>query len=178
MSFVYHRRPVGFQPPVLYPLNDLAARYPEAHRLAAAKYATRRPLMSARIPLLDCLWNDAIHCAPLHPTLIYRALVAAGAQPEPGVAFFEIPIEHVVRHPSVILDFSSADGTSLDVNSVQWLDAGSYRQLARVPEATIDYYRREVDRGRRPLLFAHIPHVLVRAALDTTPWPIVLWDRA
>ena len=79
------------------------------YEVQAGKYAGREQVLDFRIPGLGVKFDDAVHCAALHPYHLYRARVAAGFEvplrPEPPAAMtglaFEIPIERIFEHPVV-----------------------------------------------------------------------------
>lgn len=48
------------------------------------------------------MWNDAIHCSPYHPRELYQAQEQAGIKPAKDDLFFEIPVQLVLAHPTVI----------------------------------------------------------------------------
>ena len=56
-QFVYHQLASDFRGTVLYPLNHLAAVYPDIHAREAPKYAGREGVMSYRVPYLDAPWK-------------------------------------------------------------------------------------------------------------------------
>ena len=96
MRFLYHARPRDLRGGVLYPLSALRTRFPDLYEFERAKYAGRELLFELRIPLLDVLWNEALHLSPFHPSQLAAAWRDAGL---PSSAwdrdFFEIPVERV-----------------------------------------------------------------------------------
>jgi hypothetical protein len=52
---------------VLVPLTALAAVSPAAFELQRSKYVRREAVLDARITERGLLFNDTVHCAPLHP---------------------------------------------------------------------------------------------------------------
>src|SRR6478752_8928342 len=106
MSFVYHTVPRDMVGEVIFPLNRLAAVAPDVYEYQRAKYAGREAVLDYRIPGTDLLFNDTVHCAPIHPHHLYRARQAAGltveSRPQPpaimsGLAY-EIPLERILSH--------------------------------------------------------------------------------
>ena len=91
---------------VIFPLNRLVAVAPDVYEYQRAKYAGREAVLDYRIPGTDLLFNDTVHCAPIHPHHLYRARQAAGLTVEPrpqppaimsGFAY-EIPLERILSH--------------------------------------------------------------------------------
>jgi len=58
---LYHRVPADLKGHILYPLNQLKSIYPSLYDTKATTYQGREAVMQARIPLLNCLWNDVPH---------------------------------------------------------------------------------------------------------------------
>lgn len=83
--FVYHRKSKNFVGDTIFPLNHLP--FPEVKTREQKKYQGRESLLETKIPPLDCLWNDVIHCTPVHPSIVYSALREAGFQSS-GATFF------------------------------------------------------------------------------------------
>jgi hypothetical protein len=56
-------------------------------------------------------------------------------------------------------------------------DSSRYHELAKVPPAHLTYLQRMKEAGRPPLLFVHIPHVLVAGSIDTSGLRRVHWSE-
>ena len=161
---------------VLYPLNRLRATHPDLYERERSKYDGRSAaLLELRIPLLDVLWNDAVHLSPIHPSLLADAWRAAGLSPETWEReFFEIPVDRIDAHRCVwfasgaLARDASPQGAelSLPIDDVARFDPASYRELPRPPARYLEYLRSQRERGRRPRPFAYIAHVLVAAPVD------------
>src|SRR6266496_5102122 len=92
---------------VIYPLNQLAAIAPERYELQRSKYLGREAVLAARISPRGLLFNDTVHCAPLHPNRLFAARERLGFDPPRASAsrtsgtshfsglFFEIPLERI-----------------------------------------------------------------------------------
>lgn len=105
--FVYHRCPAEMQGSTLYPMNDMPLELSTLQSAAAKKYSWRSEVMEGRVPVIDCLWNDAIHCSPYHPRELFQAQTAAGITPSSDDTFFEIPVESVQQLPTAIYMYES-----------------------------------------------------------------------
>ena len=109
-------------------------------------------MLDARISQDGLLFNDTVHCAPLHPNRLFAARERLGLHPPPADAsrarntsrfsglFFEIPLDRISTH----------------------------RLL---------WYRWETETGKQPLLFVHIPHVLVAGPIDAHRLGVIRWDE-
>lgn len=169
MSFIYHGCPESMIGTVLYPLNELQALYPDIYQREMAKYAdhpTREALPSTVLGLLDCLWNDVLHCAPIHPHRLYEKWVAHRIGSIPERYFYRIPIERVAHLP---VGFMRG-------RAVEWLQMASYEEIATVPAETEAWYRKLASEGRFGAHFAGVPHVLVKGSIDIEGLEIVRWS--
>jgi hypothetical protein len=180
MEFIYHRKR-NFRGTRLLPLHALAEEYPDLYHAAIAKYSGREGLMDYVIPVLGVRWNDVIHCAPIHPRLVYAALREAGASLEPR-EWFQIPVRRLPVERTVWFGyrktFSPFDGEFPPDDEFEPFDPTRYRELDRLPDKTFAYYREEVELERQPvLLFKHVPHVLVAAPIDVSDVGVVEWSR-
>jgi hypothetical protein len=99
--------------------------------------------------------------------------------------FFKIPLERVARYQCVSFRseaFWINNSPHEDVPLVAPLDEFSlfepetYRELTQVPESYFAYLRRQQERGKRPLQFPKIPHVLVPGPIDVTGVELVPMD--
>jgi hypothetical protein len=94
---------------IIYPLNELARVVPDAYEFQRGKYRGREAVLDARITHDGLLFNDTVHCMPLHPFRLYATRKEIGFDPPPATdlptftprmsgLFFEIPLERIVRH--------------------------------------------------------------------------------
>jgi hypothetical protein len=194
VAFVYHGLPSEMVGDVLYPLNQLGKVSPDAYRLQKSKYVGREAVLDARISQAGLLFNDTVHCAPLHPYQLFAARKDLGFDPPPVSAhgayfsgrYFEIPVERILVHPVLwyrweTLWINGAPGEDVPVapplDEFEPFDAKRYRELAEVTTAHLTYLRQMKKEGKRPLLFVHIPHVLVAGPIDTRGLRVVRWDQ-
>lgn len=177
---------------VLHPLNQLAAVEPELHEFQKSKYAGREVALDFRIPGLDVLLGDALHCAAVHPYRVFQARQAAGIETtvsKPGSwmtgMFFAIPLERILRHRVVWYSAKTSwiNGAADEVPNVapadefEPFDPARYRELSDVPDAHVAYLRRMKQRERRPLMFVHIPHIFVAGPVDVSGLRPLPWDQ-
>jgi hypothetical protein len=194
MSFVYHRVPSQMVGEIIYPLNQLASIAPDAYELQKSKYLGREAVLDARISETDLRFSDTVHCAPLHPHRLFTARDAHGFNAQAvnrGVGassglFFEIPLDRIADHPVLWYRWETfwingAPGDDVaqvpPLEEFEPFDPGRYRELADIPDAHLSYLRRMKDLGKRPLLFVHIPHVLVAGPIDTQGLRVIRWDE-
>jgi hypothetical protein len=153
----------------LYPLNALRSMHPDLYGEERRKYVGREELQELRIPVLDVLWNDALHLSPIQPSRLAALWRAAGlSSPAWNREFFEIPVDRIDAKRAVW--FASG---ALPFDDVTPFDPGRYRELTEPPPAYGEYLRRYLDEGRSPRPFAYVPHVLVAAPVDVAGLPLV-----
>ena len=157
---------------VLYPLNALRDREPEVWRREVAKYEGREHVREKPIPPLGCLWNDVLHLSTVHPSLVVAELKAVGLEPLKH-NFFELDADSLDPERTVIF-LNRRSQVSERGDDSQWLpfDHANLAGLTEITESTRRYYRESAARGRRPLLYAYLPHVLFRGELETRELPI------
>jgi hypothetical protein len=173
MPSLFHFAPAAMVGTVLYPLKELKEREPELWRREVAKYAGREHVLEMQIPPLGCLWNDVLHLSVVHPEKVLAALEAVGLEPARR-RFFQLDAATLDPERTVIfLNRRTEASTRLDDS--QWLpfDPASLAGLAELTEPTRRYYRESAARGERPRLFAYLPHVFFRGALETRTLPVL-----
>ncbi len=170
-GYLYHRVPADLQGPVLYPLNQLKDVHPSLYATKAANYRGREAVMQARIPLLDCLWNDVLHFSPVHPARIQTALAAAGFARKRR-RYFEIdPLGKGFNAANAVIFYHqriTLEAFRLEEADFQAFHPEGLKTLGEVPAATMAYYRESFQRGKRPLVYLYVPHILYRGTLDST----------
>ena len=172
MALLYHARPPEMRGDTLLPLNRLRDVYPDLYARERAKYDGRELLLELRIPILDVLWNDALHLAPIHPALLAAAWRAAGlSSPAWERDFFGIPVDRIASGRAVWFASGVLVDGRIDPADVTAFDAATYRELRDPPPTYHDHLRR--NDGRPPRPFAHVPHVLVAAPVDVTGVAVV-----
>lgn len=157
MTYVYHRVPRKLQGNTLYPLNELKDYHHELYQIYIKKYEDREFVMRTPIPMLNCLWNDVLHCSPVHPEKIRDGLFSVGGEWRP-TRWFTIDTQ--------VMNFTSANtiyyfsGQTPKDRKFESFDVERLSTMRDLPEETLVYYQRTFYEGKQPLLFAHIPHVL------------------
>lgn len=178
-SWLYHRVPECMIGNTLYPLNELRSIHPSAAVAEREKYSSRENLMTVRLPILNCLWNDVIHLSPVNPRLIKKALAQAGALPAdlPKRWFFVInPMEleegraiHFKNSIDTEGKYTFQEG-DFSVFSAEW-----YEELEDLPPAQHEYNKRMLNEGGRPLLYARTPHVFYRGSINVSGLSQIEW---
>jgi hypothetical protein len=183
---VYHAVPPSMTGNVLFPLNQLRLAVPELYQRHVTKYGGREQVLHFRIPGLGVLWNDALHCAPIHPYWVAKARVEAGvATSNFGTQAFRIPLESFRQHRSAYFRnatfwINGRPGEDMPDEppreEFSAFDGDRYRELHDVPEAYPRFLAEMAKLGRPPLTFPTIPHVLVAGPIDVSGLEIVSAD--
>lgn len=164
---------------VLYPLNRLKKIHPEIYERNLKRYAGRDHLRKAKIPQLNCLWNDVLHCSPIDLKILYRALLHAGIDPAP-LEYFSIPLARIEAGAAVIYKFSAESpgiGEAPSESDFQSFDHAQFRAPERVPSAASDYYARSAkQKSGFPYLFHGIPHILVKQSMPVAGLEVLNWS--
>ena len=162
---------------VLYPLNALRTLYPDVYARGREKYAGREVLLELRIPILDVLWNDALHLSSFHPSQLAAAWRSAGLPPEVwDDEFFEIPIDRIAADRAVVFGAGALLGDSLEAADVVPFDAAAFRNPDEPPPPYHKFLRQRRESGRPARPFAYLPHILVAAQIDVAGVPVVRAD--
>lgn len=175
-SALYHFIPDDLIGETLYPLKQLAALHPGAAAEHALKYSGREHLMQVRLPILNCLWNDVLHLAPLHPSVTKAAMIACGFKVSPR-RFFVISPEILDPRRAVYFKHSRDTQGAYDFLASDFAPfvPESYAELETIPPEQLNYFQRMKESGGTPLLWARTPHVFYLGSLSTKDLPIVEW---
>jgi hypothetical protein len=180
MSYIYHQKPSSMQGTILYPLNELREKYPVIFEEEAKKYDGREGLMQQWIPRLECLWSDVLFTLPINPALVFREMINAGLQPNPAREWYKISIRDIKDRAMVWYSYPDRGKGDFSIlhEDVALLNAQAYKELASVPQDTIDYYKRVFKNGEQPFLFHLIPHVLIKGSIDISDSETISWASA
>ena len=167
-QYVYHRVPDNIKGTVLYPLNVLKNIHPEAYASHAKKYKDREWLLQRRIDVLDCLWNDVLHCTPINPTKIYPMLrkIGFGYPPE---RFYQIVCSDWRSDQCALMEYS-IDGIERIYNTGL---PRYFHGFDTLPDATLAYYRKCHADKIHPMIFACTPHILFKGSINVSAAPII-----
>lgn len=164
MNYLYHLVPENIQENILYPLNQLETICQKIYKKEIRKYDNRKHLLKEKIPLLNCLWNDVLHLTAVNPITIKETLEEIGFKP-PVRRWFKInPKELQSKNIIVYLFENSGQITEKDCERFNMSKIKEYNKLNK---KTIDYYKSAYKKGKRPLLFNYVPHILYKGHINT-----------
>ena len=163
MRYLYHVIPENLQGQYLMPLNQLKKNHPEIYQEHLKKYEGRESLLKFKIPKLNCLWNDVIHLTAVQPKKLDEAFREAEADLK-WRKWFKVNPELLEPNRTIVYLYKKrpliADPTEFVPFKVN--DLSKYSHIG---EKTRDYFKEEVSKGRRPLMFHLVPHVLYKGKL-------------
>ncbi len=195
MAFVYHAVPAAMVGSVLYPLTDLGRVAPRVADLQRLKYVGREGVLQTAITSTGLLFNDTVHCAPVHPYHLYAARRDLDLLPQAEMTdrarknqrlFFEITLERIVIHPTCwyrwvtpwVNGYPAANvALAPPLDEFEPFDPARYVDLIELPRAHREYLREMKEEARRPLMFVHIPHVLVAGPIETDGVRTISWEE-
>lgn len=165
MSYVYHHVPEKMRGTILYPMNRLETVDARLYDLYRSGYDGREHLLEREVPYLDCLWNDVLHCCPVHPQKIYDALISTGVKNIPKLNYFEIDIESDIDMENAVIFFRNSEKTG-DIRFEKATEV-DWKNVDVIPQLTLDYYK-QVAKSDEPLfVYQGIPHLLYRGVIET-----------
>ena len=169
--YLYHWVPKNMTGSVLYPLNELKHNYPNIYAEAVKKYEGREHLLTDKVEILDCLWNDVLHLSPIHPSQIQAAYRANGKSI--NLRCFQIDAGSLDPAKTVIYYDPMDRSKKYDLTTWGRFSPEKLEQLGTLPDKTKAYYKACFDDDERPLLFAGVPHILYQGSIDITDLTIV-----
>ena len=183
MQSIYHMCPSEMVGDVLYPLNTLRQLYPLVYEREMIKYQDHphsQDLQTRRIPKLNCLWHDVVHCSAIHPSLLYRALQERDLPVRAERTFFQIPLTSLQAEQGVALQTSIRDDPAapIDDEAVSWLDVTTYRELALVPPDALEWYDQLTLLKRTIGLFVGVPLILIPSPISIKQARVISWGEA
>ncbi len=170
---------------ILYPLNTLREINKDIYEFHTSKYIHhRKTLLELKIPVLNCLWIDVLHCSPIDLRIIYKALIRTGHKVR-NIEFFKIPIELLknikfvkYKFEKEFFDREEKAYSVLTAEDIEPLTIGSYRELNELPNKTIEWYKWCAENNKGiPLLFRYIPHIFVKGNIPIKEVDVCDWSN-
>jgi hypothetical protein len=171
MNFLYHLMPKNMRGNVLYPLNVLRDKYPEAYADAVKKYEGRDEVLNLRVPTLDCLWNDVLHMTAVEPAVVKNELNEAGGKINWPLKFFKIDPD--ILEPGITTVYLYTQKREHKREDFVDFSPDYVSEFGDIENRTRDYYRKEYSAGRKPLIFYMVPHILYRGSIGVSGLEVV-----
>lgn len=179
MPYIYHGKHPHFRGNAIYPLHRLQSAVPEIYAEQLTKYRQRPWAIERIIPILGVRWNDVVHCAPVHPYHVFRALEEVGAAPDPAREWFQIPLARIDGQRAVWYAYASSARNRHEVpsNDYEAFDPERYRELTQLPSRTVAHYREVAGRGLElNWLFHGTPHILIDGVVNVEGVETIRWS--
>lgn len=170
--YVYHFKRKNMIGDILMPLNMQKKNFPELYKDHVKKYIGREKLLTKKIPILDCLWNDVLHFSPINPQLILDVYKKEGLVPESrkGEVFdvYRIPINKLPKEQTICFQSYNYDYDKFDPNlNKYWkFSAAEYYELLSVPDKQVEIWHQDLQAGRTLFWYSHIMHVLSKTEVN------------
>lgn len=177
---VYHAVPPKMAGETLYPLRDLKGLEPELYHRERAKYddhPERRRIPEQRVAKLNCVHEEVLNFAPVHPHRIYQVWQDLGVRLKP-VLWFGIPVSRLAGLAAVVTvpEATRNVGDDLSDDVVRWLEPATYRELGTLPDVTLRWYERLIAEKKRGAWFVGVLHVLVRGSVSVAGLVPIDWS--
>ncbi|HEY4499177.1 MAG TPA: hypothetical protein VJH94_03895 [Candidatus Paceibacterota bacterium] len=160
---------------ILYPLNVVREKFPDAYAKHVVKYKDREHLLTTNVPILNCLWNDVLHFTAVPPTTLFANLQGVGYDAKGLVwkRWYKIPIPLLDKIKTVTCLYRRDVSLIPDARSFEPFELMRMEEYRTVPPETITYYREQFARGKQPLFFHRIPHILYQGTMETKELEII-----
>lgn len=160
---------------ILHPLNVLKEKFPELYEVQAEKYSSsdeRQGIPSKLIPTLEkAAWGDVIQLTAIHPEDLKHALIEAGYDPK-ELKFYQIDPDLLDPQKTTIYLYKE-DVEDEAVENFAPYDPEMLAEHAVIPQKTKEYYRKQQERGEKPLLFVGVPHIFHKGPIDVSDFPVI-----
>ncbi|MDE2172486.1 MAG: hypothetical protein KGJ33_00900, partial [Patescibacteria group bacterium] len=147
----------------IVPLNELRYVSFALYKQALAKYNGRESLIKEYIPLLNCFWGDVVFLTAVQPEGLQKAYAEAGGTLRKR-NFYQIQLGNLDRSRMAAMRQGIVNGQP--VHTFARFDPRDMPYYASIPTDTVEYYRKELGAGRRPLIFHMIPQILYRGSFS------------
>ena len=174
--YLYHIYPKKMRGDVLLPMNRLKSDHPDLFAHYVETYKDRTHVLERNIPILNCLWNDVIHTTNVCPRAFFNALKYAGRDPIPDIAWLKIPLRLATMNPCVVCSCRTTTESRKIIpdNEIAPFDLSKFRS-GHLDQRTIEYYKEQVGKAQRVLLFQGVAHFLIYGEIDISECEIVSW---
>lgn len=160
MEYFYHLLPASLKGNILYPLSTLKDIHPILAKSYIKSYKDRTSLLNKQIKILDCVWQDVLFCSAVNPILIFSALDLLGLLDENPPTILQFPIT-ALRNTDFCFYQEISGKHIFDKETV-----AAYQEEFTLPVETVKYFASCIKSKESPLIFASVPHILIKGSLD------------
>ena len=170
MPLIYHLKPRTMQGDTLMPLNQMKEHYPELYTTQLRKYEGREALLTRKIPMLNCLWNDVLFFSPVPPEAVKEAFETIIGRWQPArwlcVETDDISISSenaVIKLPDMTRE--KGDFVVYEKDYIPFVPT-ILATMRTIPQHTLDYYK-SAHEAEQPIFAWHgIPQILYRGNIE------------
>ncbi|MHB1316754.1 MAG: hypothetical protein ACYCZW_02760 [Minisyncoccota bacterium] len=173
MEYLYHHIPKNMSGTILYPLNVLKDTHPDIYTEQFKKYIGRERILGAKIPPLDCLWNDVLHFTAVEPEIMRKNLEKAGFIFKPS-SYFKVPVEMLQGKNTVAFTNPEGKPTLVPLLNYETFDINHMSLYREIPGATLEYYKERKLAGEKPMIYQFVPHILYKGSIDTKGLAVII----
>lgn len=168
MNYLYHTVPEYIKGNFLMPHNELKKHYPRLYNKEIKKYQGRKLVMTKFIPPLNCKWNEVIHLTAVHPLKIKKAINKSGYSSFKTIKWYKISPKFINPEKTTIYLNKFKKDLSQMNSSDQFADfsPSKLNNYNQIPKRTINDYKKEISKKRKPLIFRFIPHILYKGKIN------------
>jgi len=170
VEFLYHFKAEKFKGDSILPLSRLKRKYPKLYQKEIEKYGKDRiQELEEEIKCLDVKWKDVVNLSTINPVHILSVAQLLGNETDPA-EIFKIPISSIKKHRFCLFtDFN-------DKEKFKPLTVNQYEEEKEIPIETIEHFIYSKEHGTRPLIFEHIPHILVAGEVNISKAEVIKYD--
>jgi hypothetical protein len=172
MHFAYHIIKSSFVGNTIYPLNKLKMLYPEIASKASEKYIGREEVTESIVyspeihnnfnwgdEILN--WGDVSFFTLHNPALVFQTFIELNIPIKKKWRIAKIPLENFSERKIVWTHESSFTNVLPAENCLSVDEFFRLNNLESIPEKAKNYYTETYfKKGKQPLLYAYIPHLL------------------
>lgn len=179
-QYVYHFKPKCMFSDRLIPLNRLKDNHPSEYAEHIKKYKGREHLLQKTIPILNCLWNDALHISPISPQRILDTWKAEGLHQHARVAdsidVYKIPVNFLEEKTTVCYQSFNFDfhAYNPELDNTWKFQKSLFKEQNEVDSKQIDIWKSDLKNERPFFWYSHTMHILAQQEIDISSCELII----
>lgn len=162
-QYVYHIKNSNFKGKYIYPLSDLKSIYPYIYKEEIKKYKNRESHPDIKIEIIDAQWKDCVNLSTLNPMKIFQLEELLGIyKKEDDIEIFQFDIKDLKNFEMCLYDDNKSPRKN---EAYKHITHKTYKETQFIPTKTVEYFAKSKENKEYPLLFAYVPHILIKGAL-------------
>lgn len=169
MEYVYHFKSSNWKGNTIFTLSNLKKHLPDIYRKETGKYGRERlSELDEEIQCLGVTWKDVVNLSTINPIKILAVMELMGLKTDPA-NIFQIPIANLQGLKFCLFtDFGNQE-------KFKMLITQEYKEGKEIPSETIEHFIDAKKKHESPLVFEHVPHILVADNVDISNATIIKW---